>query len=452
MLITFVLGYICLTFGSIRLSKLDLSDNDIHTVQNIDALHGIETIDLRKNQMQEFMVRRPLRRLDVLKLSGNRLSHLDLSAFPSLRVLYVDCNHLSTIEKLEDCRFLDTLSMREQSIPSKDPSSSTGYAEPVTVALNLGKLSSIRKLYLSSNFLSEDTLEPDTPILSLQLLDLASCTLEALPEQFGETFSNLKTLNLNFNALPDINSLRGIKRLSRISLVGNRIARLRRLCKVLGEIGGAYGSLTRVDLRGNPITVGFYPPPVSGSGKQHQKYAGKNAQRDLIKHEADDDMLDRSLPYIGGGKDIARHPSYHSNNYIDYPPLAAHDEQNEAENNEKEVDDPYTVPVADPFADAKYQAHLDEPTRLRRRVIELMIQNATSGRLTYLDGLPQSSSPDDNEINDDDGGGHVGPGDAHVHAHEGAVRVKKDWVWNRLEQLGVLRKKEKAKENGNGRG
>lgn len=438
---------------SIRLSKLDLSGNDIHTIQNLDALHGIETIDLRKNQMQEFTVRRPLRRLDILKLSGNRLGQLDLSVFPSLRVLYVDCNHLSTIEKLEDCRFLDTLSMREQSIPSNDPSGSPGYAEPIPVNLNLGKVSSIRKLFLSSNFLSADTLRPDTPILSLQLLDLASCTLEALPEQFGETFSNLKTLNLNFNALPDINGLRGIKRLNRLTLVGNRIARLRRMCKVLAEIGGAHGSLTRVDLRGNPITVGFYPPPVSGSGKPQQRHTGNNAtQRDLIKHKADDDdVLDRSLPYIGGGKDIARHLSYHSNNYIDYPPLDAHEEQNEAENNEKEVDDPYTVPFADPFADAKYQAHLDEPTRLRRRVIELMIQNATSGRLTYLDGLPQCSSPDDNEINDDDGGGHVGPGDAHVHAHEGAVRVKKDWVWNRLEQLGVLRKKEKAREKGNGK-
>ncbi|KAM5431787.1 Protein nud1 [Microsporum ferrugineum] len=434
----------------IRLTKLDLSENGICSVQNVDGMQGIEFIDLRKNRMQEFIVHRPLRHLKTLKLSGNRLNHLDVSPFPSLRVLYIDCNHLSTVEKLDECRFIDTLSMREQTIPSKG-SSSACYAKPMTVNLNLGKLSSIRKLFLSSNFLSASTLTPDMPLLSLQLLDLASCTLEELHGRFGETFSHLKTLNLNFNALSDISGLGGIKRLNRLSLVGNRISRLRRLCKTLSDIGGAYGSLTRVDLRGNPITIGFYPTPVSGSGRQHYKHTTEDkVRRELVKHETEEDSHDKSLPYIGGGRDITRHPSYNSNNYIDYPPLDGHDEQN-GDENKKEVDDPYTVPVADLFADAKYQAHLDEPTRLRRRVIELMIHNATSGRLTYLDGLPQSSPPDDDEINDDDGG-HVGPGDIHVQAHEGAVRVKKDWVWNRLEQLGVLRRKEKGWEKRNGRG
>ncbi|KAK2865151.1 hypothetical protein FQN49_003865 [Arthroderma sp. PD_2] len=430
----------------IRLNKLDLSKNGICNVQNIDVLQGIESIDLRKNQLQEFIVHRPLRRLETLKLSSNRVDHLDVSSFPLLRVLYVDCNHLSTIDKLDECRFLDTLSMREQTQPSR--CSNNHYAQPMTVDLNIGKLASTRKLFLSSNFLSPTTLSPDMPLMSLQLLDLASCTLENLPDQFGETFSHLKTLNLNFNAIPDISSLRGIKRLNRLSLVGNRISRLRRFCKTLGGIGGSHGSLTRVDLRGNPLTIGFYPTPVSGSGKQQHEPDEQKVQRELIKHSTEEDSHDRSLPYIGGGKDITRHSSYNSNNYTDYLPLDAQ-EENDGENNEKEVDDPYTVPVADPFADAKYLAHLDESTRLRRRVIELMIHNATSGRLTYLDGLPQSGLADNDEINDDEGG-HAGPGDAHVHVHDGAVRVKKDWVWNRLEQLGVLRKKEKGTEDGKG--
>jgi len=44
--------------------------------------------------------------------------------------------------------------------------------------------------------------------------------------------------------------------LKKLHLAGNRISRLRTTARVLGQ----FSHMTLVDLRGNPLTVGFYPP------------------------------------------------------------------------------------------------------------------------------------------------------------------------------------------------
>ncbi|KAI1997828.1 Protein nud1 [Ophidiomyces ophidiicola] len=391
----------------VRLSNLDLSGNHISSIANIDTLSALEKLSLGRNEIREMFIPGTLQHLRWLKLSYNHLLNLDVSPFPALQLLYLDCNHLTTIDKLETCPHLETLSIREQTGFFE----SNNMVEPLAVDFDLSSNLSIRKVYLSCNRVSSEMLSPACPISTLQFLDLASCGLDELPEGFGKSYPNLRSLNLNFNALSNIDSLSGISRLSHLSLVGNRISRLRKCCQTLKTVGGLKGCLTKVDLRGNPLTVGFYPSPVSGNGrsagvKTDNLFTPKSHQ--LTRHVVvEDDTADDNdaLAPLGGCVDVARveHGDHAS---LTRPGF---------EDVEVEIDDPYTVPAANSAADKKYLAHLDEATKLRRRVVELMVHAATCSRLKVLDGL-------------------------HVEERD-AGHLKKDWVWERLVELGVLKKK-----------
>ena len=403
----------CTDKYSFRLKHLDLRGNRLSSVKNIQCLPALESLDLLDNHLRAFRSRSALQHLRSLKLSKNHIERLDVSPFPTLQLLYVDCNCLSTVEGLDASENLDTLSMREQTCVFDA-------TKPLTVNLDISSASiALRKLYLSSNRLSFAVLSPASAVLNLQFLDLASCSLDHLPLNFGRNFPHLKALNLNFNALVEISPLEGVSRLSRLSLVGNRISRLRRSCQVLRSVGGRSGTLRKVDLRGNPITVGFYPAPVIGSGRKSLLGSEGRKSQDMIKSRPD------ALPPLTDCADIAVRAGTSTQaarrRELD-------DDNNNNNNNNVEIDDPYTIPPADPDADRKYLVRLDEATALKRRVVELMVHAATSGKLKALDGLALSESSSFC-VDDDDGRG------------KGKVRVKKDWVWRRLEELGVLKRR-----------
>lgn len=351
--------------------------------------------------------------LRSLKLSNNHLRALDVAAFPSLTLLYVDQNALSTISGLEHCHNLEILSAREQMVSERE---SDKYFD-----VDLGQVRDVRKVYLSSNKLSAQSVSPSAPLLSLQLLDIASCKLENLPAEFSLNFPNVRVLNLNFNALTGVTELAGMNCLSRLAVAGNRITRMRRLCQALSYIGrtsrNSTCSLQKVDIRGNPLTVRFYPPPVTGSGKttENRKLHGKEADRERERPQAKATLdLHAALADMGQNQSEG----------IAHPALWGEDGDGELDmdadgnmdrDRDVEINDPYTLPAADAEADTKYFSHLDESTRLRRRIFELMIYAGTGGSVKYMDGLELRPT-----------------------LEEGSDM---DHAWTKLEKLGVLRKK-----------
>lgn len=52
--------------------------------------------------------------LTCLRVCYNKLSELDVSSFPSLRLLWVDENRLKEIKRFEILAFLETFSARDQ--------------------------------------------------------------------------------------------------------------------------------------------------------------------------------------------------------------------------------------------------------------------------------------------------------------------------------------------------
>ncbi|KAJ3949988.1 Protein nud1 [Colletotrichum fioriniae] len=175
---------------------------------------------------------------------------------------------------------------------------------------------SIRKLFLSGNYIG--TFEPKVDFLNLQLLELANCGLRCLPEGLGQLMPNLRSLNLNFNAVADLSPIRFIPRLKKLLVAGNRLADSTTVTELLTD----FPHLTQLDLRDNPITQGFYPPV----------HVTVSADRGHVA-------------------------------------------------------DPFTLPEADPERDAMFARRLDETTRLRRRLYQVVFVGCCK-KLKLLDGLP----------------------------------------------------------------
>jgi len=301
--------------GLQRLTDLDLKDNCIQHVQSIDELMSLSDLNLEGNEIINFSLASPqmLWTLKYLRLSGNNLASIDVSSFPCLRLLYLDRNRLGTVGGLLKTKRLDSLSLREQ---QGDATLDISF---------LCEAFEVRKLFLSGNLL--ETFEPTSAFLNLQYLELANCGLESLPPDFGRMFPNTRVLNLNFNALRDLKPLLGIQRLKRLHIAGNRLSRLRKTTSILSQ----FCSLSATDLRGNPLTLGFYPP-----------------------------LLDTTLAVrkLNDGGDVV---------------------------------EPFTIGKVDSGRDAKYAGCLDKETKMRRRVYELLV-HGTCPRIRTLDGLDVDSS------------------------------------------------------------
>jgi hypothetical protein len=295
------------------LIDLDLKENHVHELHNLQELRSLTTLNLEDNELETFAEDdyEFLWALKYLKLGGNKLAHLDITRYPNIRLLYLDCNRLGSITGLLKAKHLDSLSLREQQ-----------HGSTINPRV-LYEAFEVRKLFLSGNLLA--SFQPSVDFLNLQYLELANCGLETLPIEFGQMTSNLRVLNLNFNALRDIKPLLGIIRLKKLHLAGNRLARLRKTTNVLAQ----FPSLTKVDLRDNPLTLGFYPPI---------------SEKRLVIHDGLDD--ERDLLLTG----------------------------------------PFTLPEGDGERDTAYAGRLDMETKMRRRVYEMLMLGGCA-RLKMLDGL-----------------------------------------------------------------
>ena len=341
-------------------------DNELESVANLHRLPVLETCilgnltsPLRRfvsltqtgnNSLEalDFDISIPLSRLETLDISDNRLSFIDLAEIPNLKTLKLDRNSIASLESLSSLKHLETLSWREQTL---DPA--YGFSE-----VQYQHCHEIRNLCLSGNAIS--MFAPSKPFLNLQNLELASTGLQTLSTDFGLSCPNLRTLNLNYNAIRDLRPLLGIVKLQKLCIVGNRVARLRRTAAVIDRL---WRELSEIDLRNNPLTVGFYTPQSS-----------PREEKQMVTHE---------------------------------PQTATNHEEADARNTKA-----YLLPSLDNELDERSKERLDEDTKLRRRVYEMLIINGCEN-LERLDGL---------EVNRRSIG-------------------NRDSVWARLVELGVLKEK-----------
>ncbi|KIY01790.1 uncharacterized protein Z520_01928 [Fonsecaea multimorphosa CBS 102226] len=230
-----------------RLKTLDLSHNQLEVMGNIQCLPVLEELDVSHNALQNFLTicddtPIPIRKL---RIAHNELESIGLKHMPALRHLDLDNNKIKDIQGLQSAYHLEFLSLREQKEQSD------------IVDLVLSSSNECRHIRLSSNFVVNGTLKlPTSPQNNLRELEIAACGISELPERFGLFFPNCRHLNANFNAIKEVDPLRKMVHLDTLLLAKNRVKRLRRTCLVMSRLP----SLKRIDLRENPLTVGFYSP------------------------------------------------------------------------------------------------------------------------------------------------------------------------------------------------
>ncbi|CAK9438947.1 uncharacterized protein LODBEIA_P31710 [Lodderomyces beijingensis] len=225
------------TFECERLESLNLSSNEITSVTGIGRFPNLKMLDLSENFLQSFeCLNTAIRRLEV---NCNKLTALDLSQIKQLRCVKFDGNDIASF-RISSRNFLEKVSMKSQ---------------PHMASLSgqmFRHLGDVRKLDISGNsyplfcqsfqFVSE---------LSMTAMNLAT-----LPLNFCSTFPNVQDLVLNFNSLESLAPLSEAKHLRSLSLVNNRIADFKKLA---ASLKNSRHSITKLDLRLNPVTAGMYP-------------------------------------------------------------------------------------------------------------------------------------------------------------------------------------------------
>lgn len=313
-----------------RLEELDVSGNAITEVRSVSTLSALSSLKLDGNRIgASFHFESSMPHLQLLSLRDCGLQKLDISNACSLRTLIADENHLMRIEGVEGVASLNLLSLRKQTLPAGG-----------CVSI-LQQSVEARTIRLSENTLPN--LHIPQPLLSLQHLELAMVGLQDLPDDFGIAMPNLKTLNLNFNALKDIRALVNIQKLEHLSVCGNRLGRLRKSIATIAKLP----TLRSLDLRDNPVTQGLY------------------AASSLAAHPAPTSIVRRAPAKAG---------------------VSAEQDVDEDQVSEALTSAKYGLLPAQPNVDQQHCARLDEEAKLRRRVYHLLVGNSCRG-IAQLDGL-----------------------------------------------------------------
>ncbi|PHH71404.1 hypothetical protein CDD80_5299 [Ophiocordyceps camponoti-rufipedis] len=239
-----------------RLSELDLEGNRIREVVKLERLPALARLSLRGNRLRALRMTGTLETLRQLDVSDNELEALDLQHMPKLQSVQADRNRINQVSGFRRARRIDSLSLREQSGDEKLDLSFLNQAYEV------------RKLFLSGNYLG--TFEPAVDFLNLQLLEMANCGLQSLPERMGQMMPNLRALNINLNAVADLWPLQFLPRLKKLLVAGNRLSDATAATQLLTD----FPHLRHLDVRDNPMTLGLYGPTAAADSRRRRRDEG----------------------------------------------------------------------------------------------------------------------------------------------------------------------------------
>ncbi|XP_043281813.1 chaoptin [Venturia canescens] len=252
------------TFALAHLETLNLRDNRLEALrkQSFNGAQSLQQLDLSKNEIgqlsnQQF---RNLKILRILNLSKNRIRTLPRNVFEGTRIEILDLsgNKISIVPSssfLELGYTLRDLNMGENSIDRVD---STAFPTSQLTALNLARnrltilpdnsfvsLGKLLSLNISHNYLQANFKELFHYLPDLRQLYMANCGLTKIPP-FPLTRLNVLDLSLNHIAGVTDTSVQYLKSLKILLLVNNSLASMPAIRLPL---------LRELDVSGNPIEV-----------------------------------------------------------------------------------------------------------------------------------------------------------------------------------------------------
>lgn len=206
-----------------RIERLDVSSNALTQLDGVPLF--VRELNARSNQLVSLTSWTHLMHLQYLDISSNGLESLDgLGHLIHLRELRVDSNRIRRLDGIADLDGLITLSARNNSIRELNfEQFRFGRVVEMDVSDNqitriqgLEGLSSLRTLKLDENQLG-GCLNVTSPMPRLRHLSLRSCGLESLDVT---NFPNLRTLEVDNNRLSNIIGLSTLKKLDLLSMSG----------------------------------------------------------------------------------------------------------------------------------------------------------------------------------------------------------------------------------------
>ena len=376
----------------IHLRELRADDNHISSLNGLFELDGLLKLQLRRNKIARLDFEgSQFHHLTSLDLWDNQIvtvSHLD--QLQSLTELVLDGNALQDGPRIDqDMLRLTSLSLRNCHIQGLDVSRFLNLKHLLVNGNCLSNINGISKLKnLLTLSMERQSLHKDVKLsildqpleartvrlsgtsvpslnfqinfLSIRHLEMASMGLHELPPDFGLRMPNLKTLNLNFNNLKDIRPILNVQNLEQLSVCGNRLHRLRKSVATFAKLAG----LRSLDLRDTPLTQGFYASAASTMSRNMS----------VVRKDFTTDAEENDSPFEPQSSD-------------------------------------YEFLSADQQQDRQHLSRLDEDTKLRRRVYEMLLASSC-GSLETLDGLRLDRT----------------------------LMAKKDAIWHRLVELGIVRR------------
>lgn len=245
-----------------NLQDLVLSRNRLRQIHGLDNLVRLRSLNLDHNHLQELDLGAQMPRLKQLRVSGNEnLSSLDVRPAHNLRTLYADECSLNEVTNIGSLTKLDNLSLRQQNGDGELqwPAHDIRDVKRLFLSGNAFRAIDIANSYAApSRLLHLSSSNRITQFFGLVYLELSGCQLTSLPEDLAKMVPNLRQLNADYNLLDSLPQMNKMSRLKRLSLVGCRIDRSRKLIECLEGCE----ELNLLDVRMNPCTLGLYPPIV----------------------------------------------------------------------------------------------------------------------------------------------------------------------------------------------
>jgi len=209
-----------------RIERLDVSSNALTQLDGVPMF--VRELNARSNQLVSLTSWTHLMHLQYLDISSNGLESLDgLGHLIHLRELRVDNNRIRRLDGIADLDGLITLSARNNAIREVDfehfkfgrvvEMDLSG--NQITRAGGLEGLSSLRTLKLDKNQLNGSLVVTEA-MPRLRHLSLKSCGLETLNVTH---FPNLRTLEVDNNRLTNIIGLNTLKKLDVLSMCGQTL-------------------------------------------------------------------------------------------------------------------------------------------------------------------------------------------------------------------------------------
>lgn len=272
-----------------NLQELDLSENKIRSVVGLEALPNLRILNLNENNLTHLSCKgpHPHPHLKKLLLKFNRMRSLSLEPYPLLRTLRIDGNSLSSITDLRKLRYLQEVSAKCQDRAETATNIFHWAVDTITMDLSGNR-------FISELFESEPSKIMIDPFMNLNKLNLSAVGLTTIPDHFGETFANVRDLNLNFNKLSDIGGLGKLRCLKRLTILSNNIDRME---TVLTSLSGCRRTLKVLDMRLNSMNFELYPYVFNALEREAANEKDFQLQNGPIQLEALDDIENFSIHY-----------------------------------------------------------------------------------------------------------------------------------------------------------